>query len=318
MSVGLQSNFRKFHDAIKFDKDKNKKWLREKRDMLVQELQNWLRREGFPSVKAYNQGSYAMGTGVQPVGGNDFDIDVALVFDLNVKDYEPTQVKKWVQDAMSSYTSRKVIMKRPCVRVQYRKEGEDHYHVDLAVYGKKVNFWEEQLNIAKGYLGSADHYRKWEVSEPFKLKELINNKFTDTEARAQFKRVICYLKRWKDVNFSASGDGAPTGIALTAIAYQWFQPVLGVWGSTVNDLEALKNLLSNVTAYYNECGLNIKLPVQPYNDLFEKLKNSEKHKEQYKTKMKALYDAVYSASNSHSKEKAVQLLQAQFGDDFPA
>jgi predicted nucleotidyltransferase len=317
MSLDLQSNFRKFHDAIKFDREENKVWLTKKRDMLVKELQKWLKKQGLPSVKAYNQGSYAMGTGVKPIGDRDFDIDVALVFDLNVNDYEPTKVKEWVQDAMNSYASRKVIMKRPCVRVQYRKEGEDHYHVDLAVYGKKFNFWEEQLHIAKGFLGSKDHYKKWEVSKPFKLKDLINNKFSDAEAKAQFKRIICYLKRWKDVNFSANGDGAPTGIALTAIAYEWFQPVLGGWGSTVNDLEALKQLLGKVVNSY-QCGLNTKLPVQPYNDLFEKINASYNHKERYKTKIRALYDALVQASNSYNNYTAIQLLKSQFGDDFPA
>lgn len=316
MILDLQSNFRKFHDAIKFDKEENKKWLTEKRDMLVGELQTWLRKNNLPSVKAYNQGSYAMGTGIKPVGDRDFDIDVALVFDLNINDYEPTAVKKWVKDAMSGYSNRTVDMKRPCVRVQYSRKGSEHYHVDLAVYGKSR--WSNQLNIAKGFVGSAEHYKKWEVSAPLELKDLINNKFSDAEAKAQFKRIICYLKRWKDVNFSASGDGAPTGIALTAMAYEWFQPVLGRWNSSVNDLEALNNLLAKVSSYYNDYGLNTKLPVQPKNDLFEKLKNSNKHKEHYKQKMQQLCDDVSSANNAYNNDTAIQLLQAQFGDDFPA
>lgn len=312
----LQSNFRKFHDEIKFDKEENKNWLTAKRDMLVQELQTWLSNNNLPSVKAYNQGSYAMGTGVKPTGDGDFDIDIALVFDLNVKDYQPVVVKEWVRDAMSQYANRDVEMMRPCVRVQYHRNNNEHYHVDLAIYGKKDSQQEKtNLQIAKGFSGSDEQHKLWEDSEPFKLKDTINNKFTNQENRAQFKRIICYLKRWKDINFKTSGDGAPTGIALTAIAYEWYTPHFKS-GNNIDDLYALKCMLWHCDK--GNYGLNIRLPVEPHNNLFEKMLETNRHVIAYRDKMKELYSAIQTAFSTSDKVKAIELLQGQFGEDFPS
>lgn len=315
MSWDLQSNFRRFHDAIKFDRPQNVNWLTEKRDMLVQELQAYLRVNNLPSVKAYNQGSYAMGTGVKPVGDRDFDIDVALVFDLDVRDYEPTQVKKWVQDAMSKYANRTVVMRRPCVRVQYHRNGSEHYHVDLAVYGKKdTNKDKEDLQLAKGFLGSDEQYKFWEDSEPFELKELLNNKFDNEDYKAQFKRIICYLKRWKDENFGASGDGAPTGIALTAMAYNWYRPHSRA--GKLDDLCTLRCFFEYCCR--NDHGLYVKLPVKPHNILCEKILNNARLTSAYKTKVEKLYFELEKANAAEDKSKAIKILQTQFGSDFPA
>lgn len=315
MSLDLQSNFRKFHDAIKFDREQNRNWLTNKRDMLVQELQTYLRDNRLPSVKAYNQGSYAMGTGVKPIGDRDFDIDVALVFDLDVRDYQPKQVKKWVQEAMSRYSNRDVIMKRPCVRVQYHRNGSEHYHVDLAVYGKKdINKDKEDLQLAKGFLNSREQYKIWEDSEPFELKNLINNKFDNEDYKAQFKRIICYLKRWKDENFKASGDEAPTGIALTAMAYKWYRPHSK--GGKLDDLCTLRCFFEYCCR--NDHGLYVTLPVKPYNNLLEKIINSSRLTNSYKTKVEKLYYELEKANAADDESQAIQILQAQFGPDFPA
>lgn len=45
-----------------------------------------------------------------------------------------------------------------------------------------------------------------------------------TTQKLSGNRIIRYLKRWKDFQFSEKGNARPPGIALTMTAYQLFQP----------------------------------------------------------------------------------------------
>lgn len=316
MSAKLQTQFNKFHDLIKLKNIDDNKDLRDKRDLLVEELQTWLKKNEKPTVAFMNQGSYAMGTGVKALedNDNDYDIDVGLKFNLQTRDYpNAVEVKTWVEDALAK-ANRKVEMMRPCVRVQYTKDGKPSYHVDFAIYGLNG----EQLQLAKGFRGSSAENKYWEDSDPEKLKELLNDKFIDTEAKAQFKRIIRYLKRWKDDKFPIKGDAAPTGIALTAMCYQWFKPRTKKWNGEkeINDLEALKDLLIKICFSENNCGLDVRLPVKPQNELCEKIKASDNHVEKYKNKMKALKDAVSAAFKEIDPTEAAIILEKEFGSDF--
>lgn len=317
MSVKLQTQFNTFHGRIKLNNIDNNRDLRDKRDMLVKELQTWLNENEKPTVSFMNQGSYAMGTGVKPLedNENDYDIDVGLKFNLQTRDYkDPVEVKRWVEDALTK-SNRTVEMMRPCVRVQYTKDGKPTYHVDLAVYG----YNGEQLQLAKGFKGSSAENKYWEDSDPEKLKELLNDKFEDVDERAQFKRIIRYLKRWKDNKFPIKGDAAPTGIALTAMCYEWFKPKVTKWNGDkeINDLEALKNLLIEICHSWNNYGLDVRLPVKPGNELCEKIKASDNHVEKYKNKINALKDVVSTAFGEICPTEAAKMLEKQLGSDFP-
>lgn len=317
MGEKLQTQFNTFHGRIKLNDIENNRDLREKRDMLVEELQTWLRENGKPKVDFMNQGSYAMGTGVKSLedNDNDYDIDVGLKFNLQTRDYQnAVEVKTWVEDALTR-SNREVKMMRPCVRVQYTKDGKPSYHVDFAIYG----YNGEQLQLAKGFRGSASENRYWEDSDPEKLKKLLNDKFEDAEDRAQFKRMIRYLKRWKDEKFPTKGDAAPTGIALTAMCYQWFEPKTEKWNGDkeINDLKALKDLLIEICKSGNNCGLDVRLPVKPQNELCEKIKASHNYIEKYKKKMNDLENAVSTAFNEIDPIEAAKILEKEFGSDFP-
>ena len=226
--ANIQTYFNKFHEVIRRSYDDDS-ILREKRDLLLSDLREGLRRRfqaatiKIPRYEPFNQGSYAMGTGIAPVTGEDYDIDVGLIFHLPKENYSAVEVKRWVYEALRS-GNRTVEIKRPCVRVQYHRAGEESYHVDLAVYSGGNSNRDNQTYLAKGFLGSAPENQKWEISEPKGWIETFQQKFRNQEEdRNQFRRVIRFLKRWKDFNFGADGNGRPTGIAMTAYAFNWFQ-----------------------------------------------------------------------------------------------
>ncbi|MDJ0736322.1 MAG: nucleotidyltransferase [Nostocaceae cyanobacterium] len=321
--ANLQTQFNKFHNTIKIDFDDNKP-LREKRDLIVGDLRNGLKRlfpTNTPTFHNFNQGSYDLGTGVEPLPGDDYDIDVGIVFNFSKSSYKPVKVKEWVYNALHT-GARTVEIKRPCVRVQYHRDSAKRFHVDLAIYSLDEDDYGKEVNhIAKGFIGSSEDKKIWELSEPFRLKKLLKSKIPDDSDREQFRRIIRYLKRWKDYNFSSTGTERPTGIALTACCYNLFTPqkdyIINSYTDQYNDLRAFYHVVNRMIGmFYWRNQISVKLPVQPYNDLFEKM--SDKQMASLKTKLIALRDALINASNEDDISNACVTLQKVFGDHFPS
>jgi len=321
----LQTQFNRFHETIKIDFDGNKP-LRDKRDLIVGNLRDGLRRlypTNTPTFESFNQGSYDLSTGVEPLAGEDYDIDVGIIFNILKDDNNPVEVKELVHKILDAVYQRKVEIKRPCVRVQYHKQGEKHFHIDLAIYAYGKDIWgrkNDTLYIAKGFPGSSQDKKTWENSEPFKLKELLKSKIPDNSDREQFRRVIRYLKRWKDYNFSVIGTERPTGIALTACCYHLFsvQKDYNHYTRTnqYNDLRALLNVVNGIANTFGWGNIiSVKLPVIPNNDLFEKL--SDKQMLNFKTKLNDFKTILTNATNDVQVTTACMRLRGAFGGDFP-
>lgn len=320
MMADIQTQFNKYHEAIKLNDFYDNKPLRDKRDMLLKELKTYLSKhyrysdETTPTFNPLNQGSYNMGTGVRPLDG-DYDIDVGLRFNVHIDDFEPVDLKQLVQDALSK-GNRTVEIKRPCVRVQYVKKGENAYHVDFAVYAYDE---DGDTYLAKGYVGSSEENKYWELADPEQLKEEINSRFEDKDERHQFKRVIRYLKRWKDIWFPNTGHGAPTGIALTALAYDHFCPVFYEDTSTPCDIEAFLDLVEVILKQFKkrrgEYIIAAHLPVEPYNDLFEKM--SGRQMTNLKSRLEGLKGVLETALDEDDLYEACEVLSEELGYDFP-
>lgn len=324
MGAYLQTEFEKFHDEIKLKDTEDNQKLREKRDLLIDELKAYFRKKAEEeeikriTFSSENQGSYSMGIGVKPLEGEDYDIDLMILFDISKDDYSPVKIKEWVYEALDK-SNRNVDYKKPCVRVQYHKDGDEYFHVDLALYANSNN--DGKTYLSKGKPISIQEEKVWEVAEPKQLKEIINNKYSDIDDRRQMKRVIRYLKRWKDFQFKASGNGRPLGIALTALAYNLFRPEINrnSFDSSVepNDLLAFKNLVSSVIQQFNWLTnrISVSLPVQPYNDLFERM--TDKQHETLKEKLEDLKEALEVAEAEADPHDASKTLINILGDDFP-
>lgn len=318
----VQTQFGAFHDAIKLDMDDLNKVI-EKRDMLIDEVRAYLKKKSEEEKKPlitfspFNQGSYPMGTGNKPAfEEDDYDIDCGLLFHISKEDYTPIQVKTWVYEALKS-NFRTVEWKKPCIRVQYVEAGLPNFHVDFAVYSD-VNK-DGKIYLAKGKPTLSSDKNKWEVSEPKKLMELLNGKYSDRQQRHQLKRVIRYFKRWKDENFD-SVNGKPTGISFTALAYNGFKPFtknIFTGAEEIDDHKACWEFAKYIIAEFSWLSgrIAVKLPTPPGNDLFEKMTDEQCKK--FKTKLESLRDVLKEAYEETDTHEACKKLAKQFGDDFP-
>lgn len=319
--VNLQKEFIEFHDKIKLS-DENET-LREKRDILLKKLERNI-SEDAPSYTTFNQGSYAMGTGIKPEDG-DYDIDVGLKFSIDKDSYsDPVEPKKWVKDALENHTKR-VAIRRSCVTVTYQKDGEPEYHVDFAVYAN--NNKDGKMYIAKGKEYSDADHRYWEVSDPQRLINLLKKKFNGEDGK-QFRRVIRYLKKWKDHNTQLEGNGAPTGISLTILAYNYFvisktyDPFNAKY--EYNDFAALKSLVGSIYGgfmldYDDDIGyyhyISTLLPVEPYSNLFEKM--TKRQMEAFYCEVSSMHDELKRVEDQDKKSEACTILANLFGEEFP-
>lgn len=329
--VNIQWQMLQFHEAIKLKRFEENAVLCEKRDRILKRLDRELKKLfaelGIEVIEyeIFDQGSYAMGTGTKPVDGH-YDIDTGIVFKICKDDYpDPVKVKKLVHDALQGHTN-SVEIRRPCVTVFYQQDGEPIYHVDLAIYSDQDCNPDGKMYLAKGKLNSAAEHRFWQESDPQALIQLIKNHFPDREDDKQFRRIIRYLKRWKDVKFSSDGNAAPIGIGITVAAYHWFNPVYTCDSFTntknYNDLEALRCFVNAMLTKFHVCSngnivqrLIVELPVSPYCDLFEKMTHNQMA--DFQDKLEILLEAIGEAQQKADPVEACKILQKQFGDDFP-
>lgn len=320
--INLQSEFIEFHDKIRLSYDDNSE-LREKRDILLKKLKDNIVTDA-ASFSSFNQGSYAMHTGIKPDNG-DYDIDVGLRFDLMRSDYsDPVTVKQWVFDALNGHT-KKVEIRRSCVTVTYQEDGEDAYHVDFACYADE----SDSLYIAKGKKSSSKENRNWEKSDPLGLINKMKDLFPDEDDRSQFRRIIRYMKKWKNKHFVSSGNDAPTGIALTALAFDKFLPSYEINVATgkraYNDFAALKAFVAKCrdaftlkydiqdAKFYHAISQN--LFVVPYNNLFAKM--TLRQQDNFYNKLCNMLSRLEEAEKKNKKSEACSILAEVFGSDFP-
>lgn len=318
----VQKYFESFHETIKLKRFDENQTLRDKRDIVLDKLKTRLKTifeekgEPVPAYQTFDQGSYKMGTGIIPLDC-DFDIDVGVSFNVSKDDYpDPVEVKEWVYDALNGHT-KKVDMRRPCVTVFYQKGDEPQYHVDLAIYSDESCNSDGKKYLAKGKLNSSDDNKTWEVSDPKGLADTVGNKYSGDDKK-QFVRVIRYLKRWKDHNFSSNGNAAPIGIGLTISAYNWFSPnkTTDIVANTTkyNDLQATRGVVSGMLNNFGD-RLRVYLPVEPYSELFDKMTDNQMTN--LKEKLAILLEALDSAIGEVDPVKACETLKKVFGDDFP-
>ena len=295
--VNVQSEFIEFHDKIKLSYNDNAQ-LREKRDILLRKLRDNICAEA-ATYTHFNQGSYAMHTGIKPDDG-DYDIDVGLRFAISRSDYpDPLTVKQWVFDALDGHT-KKAEIRRSCVTVTYQEDGEDAYHVDFACYADE----NDRLYIAKGKKNSDEDKKVWDDSDPIGLIDCMSRRFANTDEKEQFQRIIRYMKKWKNKSFETSGNSAPTGIALTTLSYHLFAPnykINIVTGKReYDDFSALKLFVEKIK---NSFSLNYDIAEGKFYHTINKICT--------------MVSKLDNAEKQSKKSEVCSILAEIFGDEFP-
>lgn len=296
--MDFQTLFVKFHEKVRLKDTEENSDLRQRRDEVLAHLRQHMWERHRLKFDMFNSGSYAMGTGVQPPRGLDYDIDLGVVFAVEHAQKDAREFKQLVHGGLPSSLGR-VEWRRPCLTV-FRKD----HHVDLGVYVKDGG----GLWLAMGK--QTDPTVTWQQDGIKLFIDDVRSRFPDPRGdHEQFQRIIRCLKRWKDVHFQGNGVKAPVGLALTVMAYYWFSARRS--SGVYNDLAALTQLVQRVLKEFSDGRVELKFPRAPSDNLLRKL--SAEQVKQMRGRFQVLFDRLTEAT---TKESAAPLRLA-FGLDFP-
>jgi hypothetical protein len=307
--ANVQRYFEQFHEAIRTDYEMNST-LCEKKDIILNLLRKRLKEAQRPSFDELLQGSYstAVRTGVRPIGKLEYDIDVGLRFSFHEDAHSPTEVRKWVLEAVQGHTDRVEEM-GPCIRVGYA----DGYHVDLVSYATWIDSAKrEQFRLAHRSKG-------WRAADPPGLLEHIKSargRFAGTEDSRtktdQLRRAVRCLKRWYDVAIPEESDAKPSGLAFLLLAIERLLPTYALDG-TADDRSAL--LPPARYAGGVEGRIAVHKPTPEYEDVFGKLSDAEMA--DLKKRFGTMAEVLDRAAREVDPVLACRALRQVFGDDFP-
>lgn len=329
--MGLQKYFKEFNKKIKMDYDV-KGELKDKRDVLLGILRD---ADDLPAFAEYNQGSYSMYLGVEPLD-KEYDIDVGIRFNSNCSDYEPMDLKNKIYELLKNHTDYGATIKKPCVTVTYKKDGEAAYHVDLVVYTyENKDDTSSQLFLARGKSSESDE-TCWEKSDPVGLVNYVNDKYKGDDSkddREQFRRVVRYFKRWKNKKFSSSGNAEPPSIGITLIAVDRFESSKKYdyleEKYIYDDLDAVLSFAKEIKSLFNFKGISDNgrllysieyylpstLNFEANTNVFKKM--SDNYMTDFKEKIDSLVTDLEVVKNETDEVEQCKKLSKIFGDDFP-
>ena len=287
--------FQSYHEKIVLLPSK-KDNLRSSRNKLRDKIKKYFKEE----LKAnpplfWGQGSYAMGTIVNPLNG-EYDIDDGVYLqnlDKDNKDSWPTPetAHRWICKAVEGHTKEKPIDKKPCVRVVYSGQ----YHVDLPIYG--------------GYKGAfylAEKGEKsWHISDPRALTEWFKKQVKQSDG--QLRRIVRYLKAWADYKSKTNNVKLPRGLILTVLVAENYvekERDDSAFGRTIRNI--YQKIIDSFVVYN---------PVDQDEILTERLTDPQKKK--FKELLVSLLNNANKALDEKSKKEACRIWRREFGDRFP-
>ncbi|EOD6839713.1 cyclic GMP-AMP synthase DncV-like nucleotidyltransferase [Salmonella enterica subsp. enterica serovar Newport] len=318
--MSLQNKFMNFHDAIKLGRqDLEYTTARLKDDSITADIKKRFKEDGYPVVEDFIQGSLATNTGIREKG-QDFDIDRAIVIEADLAPENPITPKLAVLEVLEARGFKNAKIKKPCVTADYKA---DDLHVDIPIYRKYEN---GQYELAVGKKHSDENNREWSRSAPHELIDWVNNYDKNgiygSKKHDQYRRVVRYLKRWRNVTFGEDVRRKIYSIGIAVMVKESLTSSINDEGFP-NDLSALRSTINNILNYSNYFTLvdvdkykvKVALPVSPFRDIF--YSSSIATGTQLRNKFSSLLKTLNKVADEEDESKQCVLLRSVFGDDFP-
>lgn len=290
-----------FHDAIKANDSRIEK-LKGNRKALRERIRNYFKNnlEDEIQPKFYSQGSFAVGTILNPIVDDDglaaYDLDDGVYF-IGESENDKHEIQ-WYHDkiyaAVDGHTDQKPNDKNACVRVNYA----DGHHIDLPIYFKVDGDEHPQLAHKKKPWTKQDaqEFNKW-------FEEQCSNK-------RYLREIVRFLKAWRDwMKYDKSVD-LPCGFILTILAANHYtENDASRWDVIMKD-----TLVSIHDELSKEGHFKCKRPVSPNEDLFEHYSETKKHT--FLSRLKSFKEDAVRAVESKNQKEGCEKWHKYFGDRF--
>ncbi|MBM96083.1 MAG: nucleotidyltransferase [Oceanospirillaceae bacterium] len=326
----IQTHFDKFNQAIYLtNQSSGYKKAKEKDESILNDLKQHFRDKECPIKDTFLQGSFSVDTAINSLEG-DYDVDRALVIDENNAPTDPIKLKEVVLDVLKKRNFKNPKVKKPCVTADYLSI---NLHIDYTIYtlDSLGNY-----KLAVGKLGSSENNKEWSPSDPKGLIEWINGYSSygsdGLAKRKQYKRLVRYMKRWRDVNFNEQSRKKLFSIGLTIMIKEQYKP--SAYAEIENDLAVLEETIRNIlNAEYirseyspdlPQYRIYTSLPTRPFRDVFQhkvdggqSVSGSDKNiGTQFRNKLQTLLSQLENAIAETDEIKQCEILNKVFGDDF--
>lgn len=316
----LDKEFNKFYDEIAIHEEADA--LRTKRDLLKEDIEKYLPDEleniGINVSKTdfefINQGSYAIRTTIKnPYGSMDLDYAVIIPIDTDIHSNIP-KIKKTVKNSLDHVSARTVKIKEPCVTVSYYENNEETIHIDFPIYASD----DYGIYLSRGKEFSSEDNYFWENADPKGLNSYFNDYLAGNDS---LRKIIRLTKKWKQEKYKNSNNDneIPPSIALTILACENFCEYDHLIEALYNTLNEIKNKFTIYTDFYGNitfASLNCNLPVEPYSDVFYKMRNSDSHMITFYKRISDAVNNLNTAISLEDEHEAGKYVQKVLGDSF--
>lgn len=318
--MSIQTQFNKFNNTISITRESDDyKAIREKDNSIKSDIKEACKEAGYPITSDFIQGSFATHTAIKSLSG-DVDLDRGLIISKETSPDNPVDCKKVLKDVLVARKFKNSKIKMPCVTADYASLD---LHLDYPVY-REDTF--SQLELAVGKEFSEEKERCWQNGDPKGLINWINGGefyLLSSEQTYQYKRIIRYLKRWRDVIFTNETTRKKIySIGLTVMAIECY--VSKFDEETPEDLESILETVKAILAHgyftkksYDEekYDIQVNLPKSPGRDIFTK--HGTTVGTEFRNKLIKLRDKLQKALDEEDESKQCEILREVFGDDFP-
>lgn len=255
------------------------------------------------SPKFWSQGSFEMGTAINPIGreviedGNNitiykYDVDDGIYFIGQLTERKSVVTYHgWIYDAVKGHTSLDPVDKNTCVRTIF----SDGHHIDQPIYFE-----------VKGNIPQLAHKEKdWMDSDPREFSEWFEKIAKDNP---QLKRLVRFFKGWCDnQNFKSDCEKMPSGLVMTI----WVAEN-AVYDDR-DDIAMKETLIKIKNLIDNQASLTCNRPTTPKG---ENLLANYKNADFFKEKLNDVVEIAKQAINETNPKRACAKWQTRFGNRF--
>ncbi|NLU98889.1 nucleotidyltransferase [Marinomonas sp. UCMA 3892] len=327
--MAIQTHFNNFDKAIYLTgQSPGYKNAKEKDDSILNDLKTRFKEEGYPVVDTFLQGSFSVNTAINNLDG-DYDIDRALVIDEGSAPEDPVKLKGVALEVLTKRSFKNPKVKKPCVTADYLSI---NLHIDYTIYTRDSS---GNYKLAVGKLGSSVENKEWSPTDPKGLMDWINDTSNYGQSalnkRKQYKRLVRYMKRWRDVNFNEQSRKKLFSIGLTIMIKEQYQP--DYFSDVEDDLVVLEKVVRKMlnAGYIKLAGsidqplyrVSVNLPKSPYRNVFQHKVGNQSWSGSdtnigtlFRNKLTNLLRKLEEANNETDEIKQCEILNKVFGDDF--
>jgi hypothetical protein len=292
--------FKDFNGKIKLVESKRQK-LKSNRKALRDKIRKFFKEKEWQMPVFYSQGSFPLQTNLNPIlketeDGEikeEYDLDDGVYFICSESDRAaPTTYHSRIIQAVGDHAE-SISNKNTCVRVVYA----DGHHIDLPTYWLKKDGKTPQLaHLSCGYT----------ESDPKAFKYWVDKQINETNTTGQLRRIIRYLKAWKNYRESQNSSlKLLTGFIFTILVCNHYVEDDSDDVSIKKTVESIKNALDYNFACYRPTVPTAEDLLVSFND---------------NTILKELDNFIVKANNAldcECEKEASEYWRMLFGERFP-